>query len=47
MKTELLIFDERGNLTVDKEGALLLFRIISDSYETRSLVITINLEFSK
>lgn len=47
MKAELLIIDEWGYVPVDKEGAQLLFRIISDSYETRSLVITTNLEFSK
>ena len=46
-KAELLIIDEWGYVPVDKEGAQLLFRIISDSYETRSLVITTNLEFSK
>jgi DNA replication protein DnaC len=47
MKAELLIIDEWGYVPIDKEGVQLLFRIISDSYETRSLIITTNLEFSK
>jgi DNA replication protein DnaC len=29
------------------QGAQLLFRIVSDSYERRSLILTTNLEFSK
>ncbi|MCZ8514952.1 ATP-binding protein [Paenibacillus filicis] len=32
---------------MDKEGSQLLFRVIADSYESRSLVITTNLEFLK
>ena len=32
---------------VDHAGAQLLFRVIADSYETRSLIITTNLEFSQ
>ena len=47
LKAELLIIDEWGYVPIDKEGAQLLFRVISDSYETRSLIITTNLEFSK
>ena len=34
-------------LTVDRQGAQLLFRVISDSYERRSVILTTNLEFSK
>jgi DNA replication protein DnaC len=45
--TELLVIDEWGYVPVDRQGAQLLFRIISDSYERRSLIITTNLEFSK
>jgi DNA replication protein DnaC len=44
---KLLILDEWGYVPIDKHGAQLLFRIISDSYERRSLVITTNTEFSK
>ncbi|WP_306723883.1 ATP-binding protein [Acidithiobacillus ferrooxidans] len=34
-------------LPIDREGAQLLFRVVADSYETRSLILTTNLEFSK
>jgi len=47
LKADLIIFDEWGYVPVDKQGAQWLFRIIADSYERRSLVITTNLEFSK
>jgi DNA replication protein DnaC len=47
LKAELIILDEWGYVPVDKQGAQWLFRIIADSYERRSLVITTNLEFSK
>lgn len=46
-RTQLLVLDEWGYIPVDKEGSQLLFRVIADSYESRSLVITTNLEFSK
>jgi len=44
---DLLILDEWGYVPVDKDGSQLLFRVISDSYECKSLVLTTNLEFSK
>ena len=44
---ELLILDEWGYVPVDKEGSQLLFRVIADSYESKSLILTTNLEFSK
>lgn len=47
LKADLLIIDEWGYVPVDRQGAQLLFRIVSDSYERRSLVLTTNLEFSK
>jgi DNA replication protein DnaC len=47
LKAELLIIDEWGYVPIDKQGAQLLFRIISDSYERRSPIITTNLEFSR
>lgn len=47
LKVELLIIDEWGYVPVSREGAQLLFRIISDCYEQRSLILTTNLEFSK
>jgi DNA replication protein DnaC len=47
LKAELLIIDEWGYVPIDKQGAQLLFRIVSDSYERRSLILTTNLEFSR
>lgn len=47
LRADLLIIDEWGYVPVDRQGAQLLFRIISDSYERRSVILTTNLEFSK
>ena len=47
LRAELLIIDEWGYVPVSREGAQLLFRIISDCYEQRSLILTTNLEFSR
>jgi len=47
LKADLIILDEWGYVPIDRQGAQLLFRIISDSYERRSIIITTNLEFSK
>lgn len=46
-RLDLLILDEWGYVPVDKEGSQLLFRVIADSYENKSLILTTNLEFSK
>ena len=46
-RQDLLILDEWGYVPVDRDGSELLFRVISTSYEQRSLVLTTNLEFSK
>ena len=46
-KTDLLICDEWGYVPFEKEGAQLLFQVISECYEKRSVIITTNLEFSK
>lgn len=46
-KTDLLICDEWGYIPFEKEGSQLLFQVISECYEKRSLIITTNLEFSK
>ena len=46
-KPKLLIIDELGYLPIDIDGARLLFQIIADSYERRSIVFTSNLEFSR
>jgi DNA replication protein DnaC len=46
-KLDLLICDEWGYVPLDRQGSQLLFQIISDFYECKSLIITTNLEFSK
>ena len=44
---DLLILDEWGYVPVDRDGSQLLFRVVSDSYESKSLILTTNLEFSR
>ena len=46
-KQDLLILDEWGYVPVDRDGSQMLFRIVSDSYERKSLILTTDLEFSK
>ena len=46
-KQDLLILDEWGYISVDRDGSQMLFRIISDSYERKSLILTTNMECSK
>lgn len=46
-KIDLLICDEWGYIPFNSKGAQLLFQVISDCYEKRSLIITTNIEFSK
>lgn len=46
-KLDLLIIDEWGYASIDNEGAKLLFQVIADCYEKRSVIITTNLEFGK
>lgn len=46
-KQDLLILDEWGYVPVDRDGSQMLFRIVSDGYERKSLILTTNLEFSK
>ena len=46
-KQDLLILDEWGYISVDRDGSQMLFRIVSDSYERKSLILTTNMEFSK
>lgn len=46
-KTELIVIDEVGFVPLHKDAAELLFQIISDCYERKSLIITSNLEFSQ
>ena len=46
-KTELIVIDEIGFVPLHKDSAELLFQVISDCYERKSLIITSNLEFSQ
>jgi DNA replication protein DnaC len=43
----LLILDEFGFVPLDREGGQLLFQVVSECYEKRSVIITTNLEFSR
>lgn len=45
LKPSLLILDELGYLPIDKNGADLLFQVISQRYERGSMVITTNRVF--
>ena len=45
-KARLPVIDEFGYMPIDEEGSRLLFQVISDSYETRSVICTTNIEFS-
>jgi len=42
---QLLIIDELGYLPIDKQGAELLFQVISDRYECGSIIVTTNRAF--
>lgn len=46
-KIDLLICDEWGYIPFEKEGSQLLFQVISECYERKSVIITTNLEFGK
>jgi len=44
---DLLVIDELGYLPVDKQGSDLLFQVISNRYETGSVIITSNKSFKQ
>lgn len=46
-KADLLILDEFGYVPFDVDGARLLYQIITNSYERRSIIFTTNIEFGK
>ncbi|MBP2898913.1 IS21-like element helper ATPase IstB [Escherichia coli] len=46
-KVDLLILDELGFIPFHKDGSELLFDLISECYETASVIITTNLEFGQ
>src|SRR6266487_1210087 len=45
VKLDLLVLDELGFLPIDREGAQMLFQLISDLYERVSIIVTSNLRF--
>jgi len=46
-RLDLLICDEWGYVPIDSDGSKLLFQVISECYERKSLIITTNLEFAR
>lgn len=46
-RLDLLVLDELGYIPLHKEGAELIFQIISMCYENKSLIITTNLQFGQ
>lgn len=46
-KAKLLICDEWGYVPLDRTGSQLLFEVISECYERKSLIINTNIEFSR
>jgi DNA replication protein DnaC len=46
-KLDCIVLDELGYIPLNKEGAELLFQVISMCYETKSLIITTNLQFGQ
>lgn len=46
-RADLVILDEFGYIPLDSKGAKLLFQVMSMSYETRSLIVKTNIEFSR
>ncbi len=47
LRPKLIILDELGYLPIDKNGADLLFQIISTRYEQGSIIITTNRVFKE
>lgn len=45
-KVDLIVLDEVGFIPLHKDASELLFQVVSDCYERRSMIITSNLEFS-
>ena len=46
-KADLLICDEWGYVPLDRVGSQLLFEVISECYERKSVIINTNIEFSR
>lgn len=46
-KNDLVILDEFEYMPLDAESARLRFQVVSSCYESRSMIFTTNIEFSK
>ena len=46
-KIDLLICDEWGYIPIDSDGSKLLFQVVAQCYERKSMMITTNLEFAR
>jgi DNA replication protein DnaC len=46
-EADLVILDEWGYIPLNREGSQLLFQVVANCYERRSVILTTNLEFSK
>lgn len=46
-RARLLILDKSGYVPADVDSARLLFQVIAESYERRSIIFTTNVEFSR
>ena len=45
-RADLIILDEWGYIPLDNQGAQLLFQVVADFYEKKSVIITTNLDFN-
>ena len=45
-RARLLVIDELGYIPIDEEGSRLLFQVVTNAYETQSVIYTTNIEFS-
>ena len=45
-RTPLLVIDELGYVPIDEDGSRLLFQVVTNAYETQSIIYTTNIEFS-
>lgn len=46
-KVEMIICDEWGYVPLDRIGSQILFEVVSECYEKKSLIINTNIEFSR